>query len=99
MSEHEILNYIKYTLEDLNQARQLWKILNDKSAYVAASIIQKIALRSKATVLDIQDDHNYKSMLRTVANDVATLNIKQVIDTFFAVSRVHLGQNELNNHL
>ena len=90
------MNYIKYNLKDSNDAFELFGIIQDKfknSPDIAASIIQKLAVRSTLKAKDINSKlvarYEYKNMLKAIQTNLDLLDNKQAVDTLYSIGKLH----------
>lgn len=91
----ENLCYIKYDLMNTHEALKLFKITRDgplkDQPEIAAAILQKMAqsqLKPKQFE-DIFARIEYKHMIRSVKDGLGSLSDKYLVDTMYALGRLH----------
>lgn len=77
----------------------MFEITKDKfdMPEIAASLVQKMAtklnvnFRNQAAVKKFTDRSEYKQMLLKIRKGVKDLSDRQLVDTFFAIGKLHKG--------
>jgi mannitol/fructose-specific phosphotransferase system IIA component (Ntr-type) len=94
----ENLNYIKFNLKDTHEAFRIFdetKSTFENRPEIAASMIQKLATKSKITPKNFDEKLfarvEYKGMLRQIKEGLDFLDNKQFIDTIFSLGKLHKG--------
>jgi hypothetical protein len=92
----ENLNYIKYNLQNSEDAFKMFEITQTKyesSPEIPAAIIQKLANRSSMTGKEFDKKmmprYEYKNMLKAIQKNVEFLDNKQLVDTLFSIGKLH----------
>ncbi len=100
LTVQENLNYIKFNLKTSNQAFEMFEIIKDKMENhpeIPASIVQKLALRSNLRSEDINakllQRFEYKNILRGISKNIDMLDNKNLVDTVFAIGKLHRKHN------
>ena len=92
----ENLRYIKYDLENSHEAFKLFKITRDgpmsEKPEITAAILQKMALSDIKNFDDIFARLEYKQMLKSVKAGLDTLSDKYLVDTVYALGKLHGNQ-------
>ncbi|CDW74365.1 UNKNOWN [Stylonychia lemnae] len=99
LTVHENLNYIKFNLKTSTEAFQLFEQIKEKYGNhpeIPAAIVQKLANKSNIKRQQINkkllSKWEYKSILRSISQNIELLDNKQLVDTIFSIGKLHKRQ-------
>jgi len=93
---HENLNYVKHNVRNVRQSMRIFKTTNGlfSTPELPAGIIQRISQSpdiltnvKKRELMIVQPE--YKAMLKQVNSKAALLDDKNLVDTLYALAKIH----------
>jgi hypothetical protein len=95
----ENLNYIKFNISCGRDLFKMFKEVKELSPVISCALVQKISIgyKEEKDIFDLFIKPEYKQILTIVKNGIADIDNKNLVDTLWAIGKIHKGNRSFSN--